>query len=160
MGTLESFSVMRPKVLRTRLTHHAWCALQCLYAGLFAFVLPLICWGAQATPGHPHARAHFLFATPPLQAQLALVTNNANTSNAGGPDHSAHHAAQPATEQPAAEQPVGRAVPSILGFSLLLLIGLAGTLLPRRGDEPAFSRWIPLPVTLSVAPSIPTPPPR
>lgn len=31
----------------------------------YAFVLPFICFGAMATPGHPHARPHFVFTDPP-----------------------------------------------------------------------------------------------
>ena len=102
--------------------------LHCVYAGLFAFVLPLICWGAQATPGHPHARAHFVFVVPPLQANAALpppvdadlATSDVSHHNSPDSARTAHHAAQEA-----AEKPVGRSVPSMLGFSLLLLIGLA-----------------------------------
>jgi len=45
-------------------------ALHLFYAGLYAFVLPLICWGAQATPGHPHLRAHFVFAEPIVHEEL------------------------------------------------------------------------------------------
>lgn len=34
------------------------------YAALFGLVLPLICWGALAEPGHPHRFRHFVFAAP------------------------------------------------------------------------------------------------
>lgn len=37
-----------------------------LGACFFVFVLPFICWGAVATPGHPHARPHFVFTAPEL----------------------------------------------------------------------------------------------
>lgn len=43
------------------------------YAALLMFVLPFICWGAWAEPGHPHGSPHFVFATPV----------NAGPSNAG-----------------------------------------------------------------------------
>lgn len=153
---MVSLQLMQPNVLRTRQASGLWLrALHGLYAGLFAFVLPLICWGAQATPGHPHARAHFVFVAPPLQANAAPATTNAGSLASAGVDHTAHHAAQEA-----AEKPVGRSGPSMLGCSLLLLIGLSGALLPRKGNEPTFSNWVIPPVAESVTPSIPTPPPR
>jgi hypothetical protein len=34
------------------------------YSALFALVLPLICWGALAEPGHAHRYPHFVFADP------------------------------------------------------------------------------------------------
>lgn len=42
------------------------CALS-LYIAYWAFVLPFLCWGAWATPGHPHLHPHFVFS-PPLTA--------------------------------------------------------------------------------------------
>jgi hypothetical protein len=153
---------MQPTVLHLQQPVDWWLrTLHCFYAGLFALVLPLICWGAQAMPGHPHARAHFVFLPPPLAANVALTVSNP-AALASVIDHTAHqsadHAAHRAVEQ--TEQPVGRSVPAMLGFSLLLLIGLASTYLPRTGDQPTFDGWVMSPSALSVSPSIPTPPPR
>ncbi len=35
------------------------------YILYLALVLPFICWGALANPGHPHQGAHFVFSMPP-----------------------------------------------------------------------------------------------
>jgi hypothetical protein len=154
---------MQPTVLRLHRTAEPWLrASHYFYAGLFAFVLPLICWGAQATPGHPHARAHFVFLMPPFAVYPTLAATDSQQP-ASSSDHTAHGAVNYAEHQAAAkaeQQPVGRSVPSMLGFSLLLLIGLAHTLLPRSGDKPIFAGWITSPIALSVIPTIPTPPPR
>ena len=39
------------------------CALS-LYIAYWALVLPFLCWGAWATPGHPHLHPHFVFSPP------------------------------------------------------------------------------------------------
>ena len=44
-----------------------------VFAMLFAFVLPFICWGAYGTPGHPHQTTHFVFAFPSVTAQQLLA---------------------------------------------------------------------------------------
>jgi len=132
--------------------------LHIFFAGLFAFVLPLICYGAQATPGHPHARAHFIFLPPPLSANVALATSTAELP-AGAVDHSAHSTTEHAAAE-AAERPVGRSIPAMLGFALLLLISLVGSLLLHRMDRPKFVGWLASPTAISIIPAIPTPPPR
>lgn len=45
------------------------------FAGLFALVLPFICWGAWAQPCHPHSRPHFVFLPPVLTASVAGAHN-------------------------------------------------------------------------------------
>ena len=49
-------------------------ALHLLLVGLYAFVLPFVCWGAQAAPGHPHALPHFVFAEPVMDQHEGGVT--------------------------------------------------------------------------------------
>lgn len=103
---------------------------------LLAGVLPFVCWGSSADPGHAHALPHFVFAAPTLHAAMDV--------------HPASHAAPEAT---------GGARPALL---LLTLVGvaLAGewrcpTLhrwraVRRRPHPSARQRWLP----------VPTPPPR
>ena len=151
----------------------AWTkALHLFYAGLYAFVLPFICWGAQATPGHPHARAHFVFVEPNRSDHRAAETATdqaaaTETAEAEAITHAdmAHHDAHPMAPTPAKptkspDQPVGRATPSMLGVTILLLIGGAAIQLPGNRAAPSFCDWI---APLAAAPFtalIPTPPPR
>ena len=129
-------------------------ALHLFYAGLFALVLPLICWGAQATPGHPHARAHFVFVDP-------LLVGEAHANAADLPSHTdgaAHHAhPQP---PPSSKLPAGRATPSMLGITLLTLIGMGAVVAPFWHPGPSFSCWLAPLWVMSLTIVIPTPPPR
>jgi hypothetical protein len=135
--------------------------LHLFYAGLFALVLPMICWGAQATPGHPHARAHFVFVNPMLTEEAAdsVVENDATHPYAGHHDqHGRTHAASQSAKPQS--QPAGRSTPAMSGISLLLLVGTATTLLPFQSKRPDFWRWF---AQLDARPfmvAIPTPPPR
>lgn len=114
---------------------------------LFAFVLPFVCWGAQATPGHPHARAHFVFLPP---APVDQAHHDAQSSAAG-----AGHA-HPYADT---DLPAGKATPSVLAISLLLLIALAA-LSTLPDDPPAFVRWQPVLRGRRTAPPRVVPPPR
>lgn len=137
-------------------------ALHLFFAGLYAFVLPFICWGAQATPGHPHARAHFVFVEPSLSApggdeaaaDEAIVHADMNY-------HGAHAMAQ-ATAKPdkSPRQPVGRATPSMIGVTILLLIGGAAIRVPCNSEGPGFCYWFAPLAAIPFTDLIPTPPPR
>ena len=136
----------------------AWTkALHLFYAGLFALVLPLICWGAQATPGHPHASAHFVFVDPlPVgeapanAAELPLHTDEAA-------DHAGHVHPQP---PPASKLPAGRSTPSMLGITLLTLVGMGAVVAPFWNTGPSFSYWLAPLWVMPLTIVIPTPPPR
>lgn len=144
-------------------------ALHFFYAGLYAFVLPFICWGAQATPGHPHARPHFVFVDPPghthlaeqtkreVQSAAAWLATYANSTICG--DHSAVSIpAAPAAETP--QQPVGRSAPSQLVVSMLAPLGQLAALLPLQTDGPGCAVWLAATCTNPFCTTIPTPPPR
>ena len=137
----------------------AWTkALHLFYAGLYAFVLPFICWGAQATPGHPHARAHFVFVEPILSEQRAADrAATAAIAHDGTADHGAHTTPQPAESQP---RPAGRATPSMLGVTILLLIGGQAMLFPFSLAGPGFCYWVAALAAIPFIALIPTPPPR
>ena len=113
--------------------------LNLFFAGILGLVLPFICWGAQATPGHPHARAHFVFWPP----EMAL---------AGHAHSDAHLSAD-------AELPSGQATPSVLAIFLLLLITLIVVFAPRD-DIPGFTRWQPALYARWIVPHRDLPPPR
>ena len=150
-----------------RIGHNRW--LSCLhlfYVALFAFVLPLICWGVQATPGHPHAKAHFVFADPPV-----LVSTSHRMAIENVTEWLAHFgrsvlcapgvAAQTAAEAiERAPVPVGRSVPSQLASTLLLATGLIGTVWLSKADRVEFPQWVVLPESVSFILLLATPPPR
>ncbi|MCC6456864.1 MAG: hypothetical protein IT328_18050 [Caldilineaceae bacterium] len=86
------------------------------YTILLGFVLPFICWGALATPGHPHRMAHFVFMTPPMHAEVVVKDHKI--------DHSAdqQEARTDANDQPeTAAQPVGRSLPPELTSAITIL---------------------------------------
>lgn len=47
-----------------KLVHLGQQCILAFYAVFFACVLPFLCWGGVATPGHPHKHAHFVFSVP------------------------------------------------------------------------------------------------
>lgn len=133
-------------------------------AGLFAFALPFICWGVTATPGHPHAGPHFVFAAPPeirpqLPAKMTLaelIAWNQSSNLCGVPTHAVDYQAS----HPGAGASTGQSVPKVLIGSLLLLLTLLAAQWLHPAERPGFSillgaptgkRW-PLPPTV--------PPPR
>lgn len=140
----------------TSITRNHWLrALHLFYAGIFAFVLPFICWGAQATLGHPHARAHFVFADPPMQVMFDRSTTTKSAV------HSKHVQDNNSTPLPKpAQMPAGRSVPSALVITLLLLVGTLIEVLPPKTDGPEFFAWFSGPDATSFYVLIPTPPPR
>lgn len=140
------------------------------YIPLFALVLPFICWGALAEPGHPHRAPHFVFADPLLAKEretdqnaddaLALLALAAHRQHVAAP---AGVGAQPepsAICQHSADSPVGgRATPTLLLFTILLLVAATEWRL-QRWERLHFVRWVcsPLP-RLSLCPVL-LPPPR
>lgn len=127
------------------------------YSVLFALVLPLICWGAYAAPGHPHRTPHFVFVDPLLVAEHTqhAATMTVHTANI--------HTSTPHTEATNAEKPeqhpVGQATLSLMLFSIMTFVALglwALTLVEQRYrvllHRPPFAKSITLPILL--------PPPR
>lgn len=143
-------------VLPTKIIRNRWLrTLHLFYAGLFAFVLPFICWGAQATPGHPHARAHFVFVDPPMSMMLESATATKPAA------HGAHAGDDSSAPLPKPVQmPAGRSVPSALMITLLLLVGTLIAVLPPKTDGPGFFALFSVPTAAPFYALIPTPPPR
>ena len=112
-------------------------------AALFAFVLPFICWGALATPGHAHAGPHFVFAAPPevrpqLPAKMTLaelIEWNQSSNLCGAP--------LPAVAQlgslPISGAPAGHSVPKVLIGSLLFLLSLLAVQWLHLVQQPGFT---------------------
>jgi hypothetical protein len=138
--------------------------LHLFYAALFALVLPFICWGAQATPGHPHAMAHFVFAAPPLKAAAAAEGMDAAAWL------EAYAQAEICTSHPVsdiqnrvaepAQVPPARSIPSLLSTSFLTVISLFALTWPIQSDGPQSLHLVASPESLAHALLIPTPPPR
>lgn len=143
--------VLSPKIIRNRWLR----TLHLFYAGLFAFVLPFICWGAQATPGHPHARAHFVFVDPPMSVMLESATD---TQPAAHGTHARDDSSTPLSKP--VQMPAGRSIPSALVITLLLLMGTLIAVLPPKSDGPGFFTWFSAPDAVPFYALIPTPPPR
>ena len=127
-------------------------ALLAAYSFVFALVLPLICWGAYAAPGHPHRTPHFVF-----------VTSVAGDVSAATPDAHHHHNATdlPAqTGEPAtAEQPKGRATLSLMIFSVLTIVIFGAWVFFRIDRHFEIPLYLP-PFAKSITLPIPLPPPR
>lgn len=142
-------------------------ALHLFYAGLYAFVLPLICWGAQATPGHPHARPHFVFTDPPVDHHLGehavrTVQNVAEwlATYADSAICGEHNAAQPLPAVETPQPPAGRSTPAQLVISSLIPLTMGAALLPLQVDGPGYSVWLVAICATPFCTLIPTPPPR
>lgn len=136
---------------------------------ILGLVLPFICWGAEATPGHPHLRAHFVFMPPKTFIVQAPATGSSAQSViqlAGKALAEGLHGFCSAPVQGATPTlPVGQSTPQTLAITLLLLavFGAFFTLhrshgggFPERFSAMAFF-WLPLDVATPPPRSIPLP---
>lgn len=118
--------------------------LHILFTAIFGLVLPFICWGAEATPGHAHLRAHFVFLPPPAQSANVIGQEIANA-------HDLVHATATAlangvgelcaTPLPGAttpSAPVSQSYPLVLAVTILLLSALSRQAIPLRCDRDGF----------------------
>ena len=157
-----------PSIVVAHILHVLSVAIKPCTIGFFvtywALGLPFLCWGAWATPGHPHAHPHFVFTAPPLAdsahgSHAAMAT--CDPAPMAGMHESARAAALVTTCQATTsnDQPTGQSLPSILVVSLFTLV-----------FTPPFARELRLLVRRERAPaihfppgypgSVPTPPPR
>jgi hypothetical protein len=97
------------------------------YTLLFAFLLPFICWGALAAPGHPHRTPHFVFADPAFNP--ATQSGKVITADQHSGAHPVTESTTESTTEPGAichllpkGSVAGRAAPTLLLFSILLLL--------------------------------------
>lgn len=116
----------------------------------FALILPFVCWGSWAEPGHPHSHPHFVFVVPEMAADI--VSSATGTVTAVQTDH-AHHGASHESK------PVGPARPDLAtSILVLVLITTFSTSLFRPQRE---MRCVaPLLARLPYSPYVSTPPPR
>jgi hypothetical protein len=152
---LETF----PPASRQRLLQ----SLHLFYAGYLALLLPFICWGTQATPGHPHAIPHFVFAEPTRSTVMTTTGLDAAAFLATlGEDDLCSSTESLSLQQRASETaqlPAGSSIPSLV-VSLLLLAAAAVTpLLSARLRQSAVRYWGDS-LTGGLLPAVPTPPPR
>ncbi|MCE7987723.1 MAG: hypothetical protein DYG89_41700 [Caldilinea sp. CFX5] len=120
------------------------------YVLFFALILPLICWGAWAEPGHPHRTPHFVFVDPAAHALHPPAETRNNWATAPSV-HQQHQRMAALAVVPlrfdatchlrAAPLVNGRATPTLLLFSILLLILLAERT-PRRLERLGFVSWV------------------
>ncbi|MBK8797138.1 MAG: hypothetical protein IPM07_12675 [Anaerolineales bacterium] len=98
-------------------------------AGIFGLVMPFVCWGAEATPGHPHGRAHLVFLAPPVVNQHQSLWAGRNAHDVLAAASSAKTIGQhelcttPSAPSGATSPmtPVGKSTPLVLAVTLLLL---------------------------------------
>ena len=135
----------------------------------FSLILPFICFGVLATPGHPHGTAHFVFALPPQsdtssepQTSLPALRNTVLASWCGVPLEperaDAALAALASAYTDDASTPVGQSMPSTLLSMPLLLF--SGTWLLHRIEMPDFAVFMPYDNVHLTDLLVPTPPPR
>jgi hypothetical protein len=86
------------------------------YTVLLGFVLPFICWGTLATPGHPHRMAHLVFLIPSARAEISTVKVEivAKAHQHQGGKHEVDHALS-------VTQPVGRSAPDQLSSAISII---------------------------------------
>ncbi len=147
----------------TRMQYRVLPVLHLLLAGLFGLVLPFICWGAEATPGHPHSRAHFVFMAPALvRPDAHAVTQAAAEMMAAAPEHVACISAMLTKGAGAAtaDMPAGQSVPLVLAITMLLLAVFVVGQLPVPAGKGGFARAVTGIIALSWPSPIATPPPR
>ncbi len=133
------------------------CVLLGLYVILFALVLPFICWGAVAEPGHPHRYPHFVFATPVLAATVLPTREVPHGSNHGTAPNDGN--ALPADSQPADAPIPGRSTPKLMLFSILMLVFL-GAWSVKRFDLHHFAIALRHHFPASIVVAVPIRPPR
>jgi hypothetical protein len=149
-------------------------ALLGFYVALFSLVLPLVCWGALAEPGHPHRYPHLVFANPMLIAtpdRTALPKHQAQAVTAQRtPLRHREHSGPPGVADIQASISLicdmlspgvipGRATPTLLLFSILLLIFFAAWRM-RPLNPPHFALWQPLSWPQEISLPVALPPPR
>ena len=151
----------------SRRCHQLYRALQLFFAALYAFLLPFICAGAQATPGHPHARAHFVF----LEPEFADHQRHAGAMDDMGGDMGATHTGYMASVTELEDScplqrdvdsplPAGRSVSMQLVTSSLILLGSSAALIPLLSEPVGFSVWLADSMMEPFHTLVPTPPPR
>jgi hypothetical protein len=96
-----------------------YCTLAAAYSLLLGLILPFICWGTLATPGHPHKVAHLVFLLPPAYAAFA-AQNSASDHGLHPSEHGLHHEVQGS----AATKPIGRSVPAQLVSAISIITPL------------------------------------
>ncbi len=128
------------------------------YILYLALVLPFICWGALANPGHPHQGAHFVFSVPPGVEAYATRVATLRNDICGNPKLSSQIPLPAFGSDAHDDGPAGQSVPATV-LAMLALAFLASAAYRVR--------WLQQSVQLSAYrigpifhPLIPTPPPR
>jgi hypothetical protein len=157
--------IMLENMLRMRTRWRHW--VHILFTAIFGLVLPFICWGAEATPGHAHPRAHFVFLPPPAHSANVIGQEIADA-------HDLIHATAAALANGVGElcaaplpgamspssAPVSQSYPLVLAVTLLLISVLRAQPLPARRDRDGFTQRAAVLHRFMPPLLIATPPPR
>lgn len=139
----------------TKLCRTCQRTLHIFFAGLFALVMPFICLGAFAEPGHPHRFPHFVFVEPVVTTQLRQPQQPKPTQQEHV-GHTQHHASE---TQKAGKQPVGQATSSLILFSIFTF-SIVGAWMFSPINRRHFVPFSPQAFSKSIALAILLPPPR
>lgn len=164
--TLLSLPAMQQNAARRQLMPNQWLRwLHLTLVVIFGLVLPFICWGAEATPGHPHMRAHFVFLSPVHSVQHGgsnptnahdLLRTTTDSLASGVHELCAHSSAAQSTST----SPVSQSTPLMLAITLLMLAAISMIAAPTRRDDGGFSLQPGLFVPRLFLCDVATPPPR
>ena len=160
--------IMLENLVRMRTPSRRWLQwVHILFTAIFGLVLPFICWGAEATPGHAHPRAHFVFLPPPAQSANVIGQEIADAHNlihatatalANGVGELC--AAPSPGSMTATSAPVSQSYPLVLAVTILLLSVLSEQAILIRRDRDGFTQHAAV-LHLFMPPLIiATPPPR
>jgi len=139
--------------------------LHIVLAGVFGLVLPFICWGAEATPGHPHMRAHFVFLPPTYSVDhvLPLATNAHDLLRATADDlaRGIHELCATVLKgEESAATPTTQSTPLMLAITLLLLAVVRWMTALLQHNSAGFFLRTTVFSPLSPVRDVATPPPR
>ncbi|MCB0062242.1 MAG: hypothetical protein KDE19_09010 [Caldilineaceae bacterium] len=148
------------------------------YAAHFGGLLPFICWGALAMPGHPHAGPHFVFLPPPTYVVKPMNADDGmsdagllpSPSPAGVTHHTmeyvdsphvvVHAMARCLRELATASAPAGQAHPTPLAVTMVLLTGALVALAFATHHRTGFVYHLASLLFAALDLRTPTPPPR
>ena len=130
--------------------------------GYFAVLLPFICWGALATPGHPHSHPHFVFWSPqphepqfPAHITMAeLMAWGRHNQECGAEADAGHHGSAGEDTAP------GQSVPALVIGTVLVPMKLLAATFVAAPQGPTCLFLVSAPRAKAVALLPATPPPK
>lgn len=164
LRTMRSYAENLSRMRHRRKSNRRLGYVNVFLAGILGLILPFVCWGAEATPGHTHLRAHFVFIAPIASTGQAFAAYpNAQAAVLAAARSMAdglHELCTAPVKSAATNSPSGQSTPQTLAVTLLLIVVLGAVVALHRHHPGGFPErfsaiflfWLPLDVA--------TPPPR